>query len=127
MVVLPHNTEEYDAWRGKLAHEAKHKLRKRMSRYFGVDGSDDLLRTNSTSVGDGVREIKFLGKGPGLRVYYEFYTDTDSKPRVRLLLGGDKGSQSRDIERAKRIAHQHRNADSLHPRTSRGSGEGRGG
>jgi putative addiction module killer protein len=46
-------------------------------------------------VGDGVYELK-IDKGPGYRVY--FGQDGDS---VVLLSGGDKGSQQRDIAKAK--------------------------
>ncbi|MCB2051789.1 MAG: type II toxin-antitoxin system RelE/ParE family toxin [Novosphingobium sp.] len=53
------------------------------------------------SVGGGVREIK-LTIGPGYRVYY---TERGGELIV-LLTGGDKGSQSRDIAKAKEIAAQ---------------------
>lgn len=48
------------------------------------------------SVGDGVSELR-LDVGPGYRVYYGM----TGKTVVLLLLGGDKGSQERDIARAK--------------------------
>ncbi len=56
---------------------------------------------NAKSVGDNVHELRFTF-GPGYRVYF-----TQRGERVILLLcGGDKGSQSRDIARAKHIASE---------------------
>ncbi len=48
------------------------------------------------SLGDGVWELK-IDFGPGYRVYYG-----EDGPRIVVLLcGGDKGSQERDIAKAK--------------------------
>jgi putative addiction module killer protein len=50
----------------------------------------------SRSLGDGVWELK-IDFGPGYRVYYG-----EDGPRVVVLVcGGDKGSQDRDIAKAK--------------------------
>ena len=55
--------------------------------------------SDSKSLGDGVHELR-LKFGPGYRVYF-----THHGVRIVLLLcGGDKGSQSRDIARAKQLA-----------------------
>ncbi len=52
-------------------------------------------------LGDGVRELR-MDFGPGYRVYF-----TRRGERIVLLLcGGDKGSQLRDIARAKQIASE---------------------
>lgn len=48
------------------------------------------------SLGDGVWELK-VDFGPGYRVYY----GEDGPTVVVLLCGGDKGSQDRDIAKAK--------------------------
>ena len=53
------------------------------------------------SVGDGVRELR-VHVGPGYRIYL-----TQRGQRLILLLcGGDKDSQTRDIERAHALARQ---------------------
>ena len=48
------------------------------------------------SLGDGVWELK-VDFGPGYRVYYGH----ENQQIVLLLVGGDKRSQARDIEKAK--------------------------
>lgn len=53
------------------------------------------------SVGGGVSELR-LAFGPGYRIYYTRRGETV----VILLCGGEKGSQSRDIELAKRMAKE---------------------
>jgi putative addiction module killer protein len=50
------------------------------------------------TVGDGIRELK-INYGKGYRVYFR---ETDRKI-IMLLIGGDKSTQQRDIERAKEI------------------------
>jgi putative addiction module killer protein len=50
------------------------------------------------SVGDGVFELR-LALGPGLRIYYGY----NGREVVVLIGGGDKGSQKRDIQRAKAL------------------------
>ena len=50
-------------------------------------------------VGEGVSELR-IDYGPGYRVYFK----QQSRTIVVLLAGGDKGTQSRDIESARRLA-----------------------
>jgi putative addiction module killer protein len=52
-------------------------------------------------VGEGVSELRFFF-GPGYRVYFT----QRGEVVVILLCGGDKGSQSQDIERAKALAKE---------------------
>ncbi len=53
-------------------------------------------RKATKPVGNGVFEIK-LDFGPGYRVYF----GEIGRSMILLLIGGDKSSQSKDIERAK--------------------------
>ncbi len=55
------------------------------------------------SVGAGVSELR-INVGPGLRVYYGEH----GKQLVILLGGGDKATQTRDINRAKQLWQQWR-------------------
>ena len=48
---------------------------------------------------DGISELR-IDAGPGYRVYYT----QRGRQLVILLVGGDKGSQQRDIEKAREIA-----------------------
>ena len=48
------------------------------------------------SLGDGVSELR-INFGPGYRVYYGL----DGKVMVLLLFAGDKGSQDKDVKKAK--------------------------
>jgi putative addiction module killer protein len=51
--------------------------------------------------GEGISEMR-IDYGPGYRVYYK---DT-GKEIIILLCGGDKSSQSKDIENAKNLAKE---------------------
>lgn len=57
------------------------------------------LEGDSKPVGSGVFELR-VHYGPGYRIYYQ----RQGGQIVILLCGGDKGSQDRDIETAKRLA-----------------------
>jgi putative addiction module killer protein len=50
-------------------------------------------------VGEGIFELR-IGYGPGYRIYYIWA----QQEIIVLLCGGDKSSQSKDIEAAKQIA-----------------------
>lgn len=58
---------------------------------------------DTKAVGDGVSEM-LIHYGPGYRLYFV----RDGATIVVLLCGGDKGSQQRDIDRAKRLARDWR-------------------
>jgi putative addiction module killer protein len=55
---------------------------------------------DTKSVGGGVSEMR-IDVGPGLRVYFT----RRQRVIVILLCGGDKGTQPKDISRAKLMAH----------------------
>ena len=59
---------------------------------------------DAKSVGDGVSELR-IPYGPGYRLYYL----REGEQANRAALGGDKGTQQRDITRAKRLAQAWRN------------------
>ena len=54
----------------------------------------------------GIAELR-IDYGPGYRVYYL----QEGQRLIVLLCGGDKSSQDRDIEQARRIAEEWRNDD----------------
>lgn len=87
-------TLEFDKWLRKLKDfRAKAKILFRIQRiesegYFG----------DCKLVGDGVRELK-INYAKGYRVYFK---EKDGKIII-LLIGGNKSTQQKDIEKAKEI------------------------
>ena len=79
-------------------------LRDRQGRVRIDDRLKRLAKGNSgdtKSVGDGVQELR-MRFGPGYRIYYMWRGEV----LILLLTGGDKGSQSRDIAKAKQMAKE---------------------
>ena len=89
-------TEEFAHWLASLRDGlAAKRIKKRIARVqIGLFG-------DVKPVGDGLSELR-INHGPGYRVYFARRGDI----LVILLCGGDKGSQSRDIARAKALAEQ---------------------
>ena len=84
------STPEFDIWLRRLRDErAKARIASRLQRLaFGNPG-------DCKKLGGGLMEMR-VDYGPGYRVYFKW-----QRPDVVVLLcGGDKSSQSRDIERA---------------------------
>ena len=69
----------------------------------GLLAAEDGHLGDVRSVGGGVTEMR-IQYGPGYRVYFI----TRGAELIVLLCGGDKDSQRRDIERAKRMATEWR-------------------
>lgn len=87
-------TEAFRRWRSKLRDErARAMIAARLDRLaFGNAG-------DVKPVGQGVSELR-IDYGPGYRVYFQQRGSTI----ILLLCGGDKRTQARDIEVAKRLA-----------------------
>jgi putative addiction module killer protein len=84
-------TSSFDLWLDGLRdNKAKARVRLRLKRVVLGNLGD------YKSVGDGVYELR-IDYGPGYRVYF----GQDGPTIVVLLLGGNKGSQDRDILIAK--------------------------
>jgi putative addiction module killer protein len=81
----------FEGWLKTVSGDARGRIRKRLRR---IDTNGNY--GDCEPVGEGVFELRFIGKGPGYRVY--FGIDGDG---VILLNGGAKGTQESDIKRAK--------------------------
>lgn len=89
-----YKSASFERWiRGLKDRQAARRVNVRIDRLAAGNAGD------ADSVGDGISEMR-IHYGPGYRVYFM----RRGTLVVVLLCGGDKGSQQRDIERAKRIA-----------------------
>ena len=87
-------TENFDKWLRKLKDlRAKAKILFRIQKIENDEHFGDC-----EPVGDGIRELK-IDYAKGYRVYF---TESNGKIII-LLIGGDKSTQQRDIEKAKEI------------------------
>jgi len=87
-------SDTYRAWYSKLKdNRAKARIDIRIRR-LSLGNAGDVK-----PVGAGISELR-INYGPGYRVYYKTIDDEV----VVLLAGGDKSTQSRDIEKAKELA-----------------------
>lgn len=87
---------KFEKWFGGLKdRRASGRIRQRLARleqgHFG----------DAKPVGEGISEMR-VDYGPGYRVYFM----RSGAVVILLLCGGHKGTQSRDIEDAKRIARE---------------------
>ena len=92
----------FSRWLKKLDNGlAKARILRRLER---INETGDLGDWHS--LGDGVFELRFFF-GPGYRVYFT----KRGESVIILLAGGDKGTQERDIEKARQIAKEYENED----------------
>src|SRR5690606_41035779 len=93
---LIRQSETFVRWLTKL-HDARAKARiVARLRMAGAGHLGDVK-----SVGDGVSEMR-IDTGPGYRLYFT----RRGELMIVLLVGGDKSSQTRDIQRAKALAKE---------------------
>lgn len=93
MAIAVHYTTEFEEWLDGLRdRQARSRIMVRVERVKEGNLGDHKFF-------DGIGELRLVF-GPGYRVYFVRQGDTV----VILLCGGDKSSQSRDIERAKELA-----------------------
>lgn len=91
-----HTTEDFDSWLEKLRdRKVRARIQARIDR-IELGNFGDVQ-----PVGEGISELRIF-YGPGYRVYLTKRTSVI----VVLLVGGDKSSQDRDIERAKILARE---------------------
>jgi len=91
---LIEKTEEFDKWLRKLKDlRAKAKILVRIQKLETNEHFGDCV-----PVGDGIRELK-IDYAKGYRIYFK---EKDGKIII-LIVGGDKSTQHKDIERAKLI------------------------
>lgn len=98
---------EYTDERGKSPYAewlaSLRDVRARAKIIMQVDRMELGLFGDSEAIGEGLSELR-IHYGPGYRVYYG-----KEKQHVYLLLcGGDKSTQSKDINRAKAYWHDHK-------------------
>ena len=90
-------TAEFDKWLRKLKDlRAKAKILFRLQKI-----EDDEHFGECELVGNGIRELK-INYAKGYRVYFK---ESDGKI-ILLLVGGDKSTQQRDIEKAQEILNR---------------------
>lgn len=89
-------TETFRKWRMKLKDErARAAVALRLARLsYGHVG-------DAKPIGEGISELR-VHYGPGYRIYIKRRDNTV----IILLCGGDKGSQIKDIETAKKLANE---------------------
>jgi putative addiction module killer protein len=92
MLQLSNGKVPFESWYNNLDFVLQRAIDARVTRLAVGNFGDH------KSVGAGVFELR-IPKGPGLRIYYGLKGDQ----LVVLVGGGDKGTQKRDIEKAKKL------------------------
>lgn len=92
-------TDEFIKWMKRLRDaDARARINVRIRRISFTGNFGD-----AKPVGDGINELR-IDHGPGYRVYYS----QRGSEIILLLIGGDKSSQQRDIDKAKKINAEYR-------------------
>ena len=96
--VTEEGREPFSEWLTSLRDiKARAKIRVRLDRASLGNLGD------SHGVGEGVQELR-IDYGPGYRIYL----GQEGETMVLLLCGGDKSTQTKDIEKAKRYWNEYR-------------------
>ncbi|WP_373060259.1 type II toxin-antitoxin system RelE/ParE family toxin [Zunongwangia sp. H14] len=99
-MIITQKTSEFDKWIRKLKDiRAKSKILFRIQKLETDEHFGDCK-----PVGDGISEMK-INYAKGYRVYFK----EKNNKIVILLIGGDKSTQEKDIEKAKRIWNKIKN------------------
>jgi putative addiction module killer protein len=94
--IVIRETEQFRDWLDGLRdRKARVRIDDRLRRLANGNSGD------TKSVGDGVQELR-LHFGPGYRIYYTWRDGI----LIILLCGGDKGTQARDIAKAKALSKE---------------------
>ena len=97
---LIEKTDEFDKWLRKLKD-----IRAKAIILFRIQKVENLGQLgNFESVGQGIRELK-IDYAKGYRIYFK---EKEGKIII-LLVGGDKSTQRKDIEKAKEILKRIKN------------------
>jgi putative addiction module killer protein len=99
-MIITEKTTEFDKWLRKLKDiRAKSKILFRIQKLESDDHYGDCK-----PVGDGISEMR-INYAKGYRVYFK---NKETK-LVILLIGGEKSTQQKDIEKAKKIWNRIKN------------------
>jgi putative addiction module killer protein len=99
-MIITEKTVEFDNWIRKLKDiRAKSKILFRIQKLETDEHFGDFK-----PVGDGISEMR-INYAKGYRIYFK---EKDNKI-VILIIGGDKSSQQKDIEKAKKIWNRIKN------------------
>jgi len=96
--LTPFGEVPFDRWFGRLSADVQARIDTRLDRLSLGNYGD------SAAVGEGVHELRFFF-GPGYRIYYGIV----GRQLILLLGGGDKGSQRKDIAKAKLLWGEFKN------------------
>ena len=97
-VLIPNQGTSFIDWWNKLNKPEEIRIKKRLIRMRRGNPGD------VEPVGSGIFEMR-IHFGPGYRIYYF----NEGAQQIILLAGGDKSSQKRDIEKAKRMVAAYKN------------------